>query len=122
MSDAIDDATLATLRSVDTPTVCNALETGFGILQSMFHEVWCTYFGNRIGAGNQRRYNASFAYLTFPFPMGLTPNVPATDYADDPRAKAITAALYRYVGPHGELREHGRLVLAAKNVPSGSKA
>ncbi|MBA4227830.1 MAG: class I SAM-dependent DNA methyltransferase [Hyphomonas sp.] len=68
---------------------------GFGILQSYFHETWCTYFGNRIGAGNQRRYNASFVYLTFPFPEGLTPNIPAADYAGDPRAQAIAAAAER---------------------------
>jgi hypothetical protein len=76
--------------------------TGFGILQSTLHEVWCTYFGNRIGAGNQRRYNASFVYLTFPFPEGLTPDIPAADYADDPRAQAITAAAARL----NELREN----------------
>lgn len=75
---------------------------GFGILQSTFHEEWCTYFGNRIGAGNQRRYNASFVYQTFPFPEGLTPNVPAADYADDPRARAIAAAAERL----NELREN----------------
>lgn len=74
---------------------------GFGILQSYIHENWCTYFGNRIGAGNQRRYNASFVYLTFPFPEGLTPNIPAADYAADPRAKAIAAAAARL----NELRE-----------------
>ena len=74
---------------------------GFGILQSSFHEVWCTYFGNRIGAGNQRRYNASFVYLTFPFPKGLTPDIPATDYAADPRAQKIAAAAARL----NELRE-----------------
>jgi type II restriction/modification system DNA methylase subunit YeeA len=75
---------------------------GFGILQSMFHEVWCTYFGNRIGAGNQRRYNASFVYLTFPFPQGLTPDIPASAYADDPRAIAIAEAAARL----NELREN----------------
>jgi hypothetical protein len=75
---------------------------GFGILQSQFHEVWCTYFGNRIGAGNQRRYNASFVYRTFPFPKGLTPNIPAADKAGDPRAVAITAAAHRL----NELREN----------------
>lgn len=70
----------------------NAAVVGFGVLQSIFHEVWCTYFGNRIGTGNQRRYNASFVYLTFPFPEGLTPNVPAVDYASNPRAIAIAEA------------------------------
>jgi type II restriction/modification system DNA methylase subunit YeeA len=76
--------------------------TGFGVLQSTFHEVWSTYFGNRIGAGNQRRYNASFVYLTFPFPQGLTPDIPASDYADDPHAHAIAAA----AGRLHELREN----------------
>lgn len=65
---------------------------GFGILQSRLHEVWSTYFGNRIGVGNQRRYNASYVYLTFPFPEGLKPSVPASEYASDPRAIAIAAA------------------------------
>ena len=76
--------------------------TGFGILQSNFHEVWCTYFGNRIGAGNQRRYNASFVYMTFPFPEGLTPDITAADYVDDPRAQAIATAAARL----NELREN----------------
>ncbi|MER9420360.1 class I SAM-dependent DNA methyltransferase [Mesorhizobium sp. M0306] len=76
--------------------------TGFGILQSSFHEVWSTYFGNRIGAGNQRRYNASFVYLTFPFPEGLTPDILAADYAVDPRANAIATAASRL----DELREN----------------
>jgi hypothetical protein len=75
---------------------------GFGILQSRIHEIWTTYFGNRIGAGNQRRYNASFVYLTFPFPQGLTPNIAPADYADDPRAQAIATAAKRL----NELREN----------------
>ncbi|WP_066652110.1 MULTISPECIES: class I SAM-dependent DNA methyltransferase [Sphingomonas] len=75
---------------------------GFGILQSTVHEAWSTYFGNRIGAGNQRRYNASYVYLTFPFPEGLTPNIPAAAYADDPRAQAIAKAAARL----NELREN----------------
>ncbi len=76
--------------------------TTFGILQSTFHETWCTYFGNRIGAGNQRRYNATFVYLTFPFPKGLTPNIPAGNYTTDPRAQAIATAAARL----NELREN----------------
>lgn len=32
---------------------------------------------------------------TFPFPAGLTPNIPAKDYADDPRAIAIASAAKR---------------------------
>ena len=36
-----------------------------------------------------------------PFPEGLTPNIPAADYADDPRTVAIAAAARRL----NELRE-----------------
>ena len=45
-----------------------------------------------MGVGNQRRYNSSYIFNTFPFPEGLTPNIPAADYAGDPRAMAIAAA------------------------------
>jgi type II restriction/modification system DNA methylase subunit YeeA len=33
--------------------------------------------------------------LTFPFPEGLTPNIPAANYAADPRAQKIAAAAAR---------------------------
>ena len=34
----------------------------------------------------------TLGFETFPFPEGLTPNIPAKDYADDPRAIAIAKA------------------------------
>lgn len=80
----------------------NAGMTAFGVLHSAFHETWCTYFGNRIGAGNQRRYNASFVYLTFPFPEGLTPDIAESAYTQDPRSQAIANAASRL----NELREN----------------
>ncbi len=67
-------------------------DTAFGILQSSFHEVWSTASGNRMGVGNQRRYNREFVFDTFPFPEGLTPDIPASAYAGDPRAQAIATA------------------------------
>ena len=36
------------------------------------------------------RYTPSTTFETFPFPAGLTPDVPAADYADDPRAIAVS--------------------------------
>ena len=45
-----------------------------------------------MGVGNQRRYNSSYIFETFPFPSGLTPNIPAATYAADPRAKTIAKA------------------------------
>jgi hypothetical protein len=70
-------------------------ETSFGILCSTFHDVWATGQRNRLGAGNQRRYNATRTFETFPFPEGLTPNIPAKVYASDPRAIAIAKAARR---------------------------
>jgi len=70
-------------------------DTSFGILCSSFHDAWATGQGNRLGAGNQRRYNATRTFETFPFPEGLTPNIPAKDYENGPRAIAIAKAAKR---------------------------
>jgi type II restriction/modification system DNA methylase subunit YeeA len=67
----------------------------FGILQSRIHEAWSTGIGNRMGVGNQRRYNSSYVFATFPFPEGLTPDIAAAQYAGDARAKAIAPAAAR---------------------------
>ena len=40
-------------------------------------------------------YNIGVAFETFPFPEGLAPNRPATEYANDPRAIAIAEAARR---------------------------
>ena len=48
------------------------------------------------------RYTPSTTFETFPFPNGLTPNIPASDYADDPRAQAIAEAAAQL----NELREN----------------
>jgi type II restriction/modification system DNA methylase subunit YeeA len=41
------------------------------------------------------RYTPSTTFETFPFPDGLTPDIPAAVYADDPRAQKIAAAARR---------------------------
>lgn len=63
----------------------------FGILSSRIHEIWATAQGNRLGAGNQRRYNKDVAFETFPFPDGLSLAKYGT-YHSDARAKAIARA------------------------------
>jgi hypothetical protein len=73
----------------------------FGILSSKIHEVWTTARGNRMGAGNQRRYNGNFVYETFPFPQGLGPNHNPADY-DNPHAERIALMAKRL----NELREN----------------
>ncbi|WP_341863593.1 class I SAM-dependent DNA methyltransferase [Gymnodinialimonas sp. 57CJ19] len=77
-------------------------DTTFGILHSTFHELWSLRMGTFLGVGNDPRYTPSTTFETFPFPQGLTPNIPAADYADDPRAVKIAVAAARL----NELREN----------------
>jgi type II restriction/modification system DNA methylase subunit YeeA len=76
-------------------------DTTFGILHSRFHELWALRMGTFLGVGNDPRYTPSTTFETFPFPEGLTPNIPAADYAADPRAQKIATAATRL----NELRE-----------------
>ena len=77
-------------------------DTTFGILHSRFHEIWSLRMGTFLGVGNDSRYTPSTTFETFPFPNGLTPNIPAADYAGDPRAQTIAAGAARL----NELREN----------------
>ena len=69
--------------------------TFLGLLSSIFHEVWTLEYCSWIGAGNDPTYATKSVYQTFPFPEGLTPDISAADYADDPRAQAIATAAER---------------------------
>ena len=75
--------------------------TTFGILHSQFHEAWSLRMGTWQGKGNDPRYTPSTTFETFPFPEGLSPNIPAAEYAGEPRATAIAEAARRLV----ELRD-----------------
>jgi type II restriction/modification system DNA methylase subunit YeeA len=68
-------------------------DTTFGILHSRFHEIWALRMGTSLE--DRPRYTPSTTFETFPFPAGLTPDIPAADYAADPRAQAIAAAAER---------------------------
>ena len=76
-------------------------DTTFGILHSRFHEIWSLRRGTWLGKGNDPRYTPTTTFETFPFPEGLTPSIPAADYADNPHAVAIAEAARRLV----ELRD-----------------
>jgi type II restriction/modification system DNA methylase subunit YeeA len=83
-------------------TIARDDDTTFGLLHSRIHEVWSLRLGGWHGVGNDPQYTPSLGFETFPFPEGLTPDIPAAQYADDPRAKAIAAAAARL----NELREN----------------
>ncbi len=75
-------------------------DTSFGILHSRFHELWALRKGSDLQ--DRPRYTHTSIFATFPFPEGLTPDIPAAAYADDPRALAIAAAAARL----NQLREN----------------
>ncbi|HEU0216768.1 MAG TPA: type IIL restriction-modification enzyme MmeI [Stellaceae bacterium] len=65
-------------------------DTTFGLLHSRIHEAWALGLGTSLE--DRPRYTPSTTFETFPFPEGLTPNIPAADYASDPRAVVIAEA------------------------------
>lgn len=77
-------------------------DTTFGILHSTIHEKWTLATCSWHGIGNDPTYNAAECFETFPFPSGLTPNIPASEYADNPLARRIADAARRL----SELREN----------------
>ena len=85
-----DSATIAIARDDDTT---------FGILHSRFHEIWSLRLGTSLE--DRPRYTPSTTFGTFPFPPGLTPDIPAADYAAEPSAAAIAEATQKLV----ELRD-----------------
>ena len=74
-------------------------DTSFGILHCRFHEAWSLRLGTTLE--DRPCYTPTTTFQTFPFPDGLSPDVPAAGYADDPRAIAIADAARRLV----ELRD-----------------
>ena len=74
-------------------------DTTFGILHSRFHEAWALRLGTSLE--DRPRYTPTTTFETFPFPEGLSPDIPAADYADDPHAVAIAKVAGRLV----ELRD-----------------
>ena len=65
-------------------------DTTFGILHSRFHEAWALRLGTEVV--DRPRYTPTTTFQTFPFPDGLTPNLPADAYMNDQRAIAIAQA------------------------------
>ena len=74
-------------------------DTTFGILHSRFHEVWSLRKGTSLE--DRPRYTPTTTFETFPFPEGLSPDVPARENLTDPRAQAIASTARRLV----ELRD-----------------
>lgn len=74
-------------------------DTMFGILHSRFHEIWSLRLGTSLE--DRPRYTSTTTFATFPFPKGLTPNLPASTYKENAHARRIAAAAKQLV----ELRD-----------------
>lgn len=75
-------------------------DTTIGVLQSRIHEVWSLRQGSALT--DRPRYTHTTCFETFPFPEGLTPNIPAVEYEANEIAKAIAEAARELVN----LRNH----------------
>jgi type II restriction/modification system DNA methylase subunit YeeA len=76
-------------------------DTTFGILHSRFHEIWSLRTGTWLGKGNDPRYTPTTTFGTFPFPDGLSSDIPASNFRANPHGQAIASAARRLV----ELRD-----------------
>jgi type II restriction/modification system DNA methylase subunit YeeA len=77
----IPDTRLVTFRRAD--------DTFAGILQSRHHEVWSLRFGGNHGVGNDPEYIHTSTFETFPFPSGLEPDVPVSEFEESALGKKI---------------------------------
>ncbi|WP_197023003.1 class I SAM-dependent DNA methyltransferase [Xanthobacter sp. 91] len=67
----------------------------FGLLNSKYHLRWSLGVGSWHGTGNDPRYTISSCFESFPFPDGLTPDLPVARLQRDPRAGFIAQAAKR---------------------------
>lgn len=62
----------------------------FGLLHSRFHEVWALRKGSDLQ--DRPRYTHTSTFATFPFPDGMTPDLPIEAALQHPHAEEIAAA------------------------------
>jgi type II restriction/modification system DNA methylase subunit YeeA len=72
----------------------------FGVLHSRQHELWALRLGSALD--DRPRYTPTSTFETFPFPDGMTPNIPFGDYRDHPCCQSVVIAAKRL----NELREN----------------
>jgi type II restriction/modification system DNA methylase subunit YeeA len=77
-------------------------DTTFGILHSKYHELWTLKHCTFLGIGNGPRYTPTTTFQTFPFPEGMTPNLPSSNYESNPKTQEIA----RIAKELNELREN----------------
>lgn len=92
-------------------------DTSFGILHSRFHRYWSLRLGTSLE--DRPRYTCSTTFDTFPFPEGLTPDIPSVRYERDPRAVAIAEAAWRLSALRNTWLNPADLVVVEPEVVAG---
>lgn len=92
-------------------------DTSFGILHSRFHRYWSLRLGTSLE--DRPRYTCSTTFDTFPFPEGLTPDIPPVRYERDPRAVAIAEAAWRLNALRNAWLNPADLVVVEPEVVAG---
>ncbi len=93
--------------------------TALGILSSSIHEKWTLEYCSWIGAGNDPTYATRAVFATFPFPEGLTPDISASAYSDDPHAVAISRAAANLIEKRERWLNPPELVRREQEVVTG---
>ena len=62
----------------------------YGLLQSRFHEAWALRLGSSLE--DRPRYTPSTTFETFPFPVGMTPDLPVVQLEANPAAQVVAEA------------------------------
>ena len=101
----------------------------FGLLQSRFHELWSLRKGSDLQ--DRPRYTHTSTFATFPFPNGMTPDLPVDKAMAAQGAEAISAAAREldrlrmaWLWPEGSWSEEREVVatLPARRVPADQAA
>ncbi len=92
-------------------------DTALGILHSRFHELWTLELCSALE--DRPRYTPSTTFVTFPFPPGLTLNLPAASYAGNPHAQAIATAAQALVAARDRWLNPPELVTRTPEVVPG---
>lgn len=97
--------------------IARADDTTFGILQSRFHELWSLRLGTSLE--DRPRYTSTTTFATFPFPAGMTPDLPTSAYSPAPIAEKIAVAARRLVSLRDGWLNPPELVTLEHEVAAG---
>lgn len=110
-------ASTATLADSAIIAVARDDDFTFGVLHSRFHEAWALRLGTSLE--DRPRYTPSTAFETFPFPVGMTPDIAVEVSILSSKAQAISEAAVRLDALRNAWLNPPELVRVEPEVVSG---